>query len=262
MKWGSWELRFQLRTIGTGLVNEKDMLWNVWQWKRYALERLARREKGVLRAAHTYTANIRECPPPPPRGGPTNALAMSSSHHLCCRWLFPYYPWYNFAINSSYHYKSARHAIKIKDLIWKWVSGPQSLKTTVIWTWNSDLISNQAPTFVHTFMAIFPNLCAWNEYRNMISLNCNILDVGPTLRCARWYSKRTLAFSMLSFVPTNMNGTTPSSSAWARSLSPVIFTLTTPDLSTISWITRPFLPMTLPAILTSNRLNPMYSFGK
>ena len=31
------------------------MLWNG----------LARREKGVLRAAHTYTANIRECPPPP-----------------------------------------------------------------------------------------------------------------------------------------------------------------------------------------------------
>ena len=52
-----------------GLVNEKDMLWNVWQWKRYALERLARREKGVLRAAHTYTANIRECPPPPPPPG-------------------------------------------------------------------------------------------------------------------------------------------------------------------------------------------------
>ena len=48
-----------------GLVNEKYMLWNVWQWKRYALERLARREKGVLRAAHTYTAIIRECPPPP-----------------------------------------------------------------------------------------------------------------------------------------------------------------------------------------------------
>ena len=41
------------------------MLWNVWQWKRYALERLARREKGVLRAAHTYTVIIRECPPPP-----------------------------------------------------------------------------------------------------------------------------------------------------------------------------------------------------
>ena len=40
-----------------GLVNEKD----------YALERLARREKGVLRAAHTYTAII--CEYPPPRGG-------------------------------------------------------------------------------------------------------------------------------------------------------------------------------------------------
>ena len=47
MKWGSWELRFQLRTIGTGWSmkkicfgtsgNEKDMLWNG----------LARREKGV-----------------------------------------------------------------------------------------------------------------------------------------------------------------------------------------------------------------------
>ena len=39
------------------------------RWKRYALERLARREKGVLRAAHTYTAIIRECPPPPPPPG-------------------------------------------------------------------------------------------------------------------------------------------------------------------------------------------------
>ena len=68
MKWGSWELRFQLHTCRhrNGLVNEKDMLWNIWQWKRYALERLARREKGVLRAAHTYTVIIRECPPPPP----------------------------------------------------------------------------------------------------------------------------------------------------------------------------------------------------
>ena len=66
MKWGSWELRFQLRRHRNGLVNEKDMLWNVWQWKRYALERLARRENGVLRAAHTYTVIIRECPPPPP----------------------------------------------------------------------------------------------------------------------------------------------------------------------------------------------------
>ena len=55
-----------------GLVNEKDMLWNVWQWKRYALERLARREKGVVRAAHTYTANIRECPPP----GPSSCIIM------------------------------------------------------------------------------------------------------------------------------------------------------------------------------------------
>ena len=63
MKWGSWELRFQLRRHRNGLVNEKDMLWNVWQWKRYALERLARREKGVLRAAHTYTVIIRDCPP-------------------------------------------------------------------------------------------------------------------------------------------------------------------------------------------------------
>ena len=69
MKWGSWELRFQQRTIGTGWSmkkicfgtsgNEKDMLWNGWQG----------REKGVLRAAHTYTANIRECPPPPPPPG-------------------------------------------------------------------------------------------------------------------------------------------------------------------------------------------------
>ena len=43
--------RFQLRTLGTGWSmkkicfgtagNEKDMLWNGWQWKRYALERLA-----------------------------------------------------------------------------------------------------------------------------------------------------------------------------------------------------------------------------
>ena len=40
----------------------------VGQWKRYALERLTRRGKGVLRAAHTYTAIIRESPPPPPPG--------------------------------------------------------------------------------------------------------------------------------------------------------------------------------------------------
>ena len=64
-----------------GLVNEKDMLWNVWQWKRYALERLARREKGVLRAAHTYTANIRECPPPPPRGLLQPHLNLSDPHY-------------------------------------------------------------------------------------------------------------------------------------------------------------------------------------
>ena len=64
-------LRTEISTVyhRNGLVNEKDMLWNVWQWKRYALERLARREKGVLRAAHTCTANIRECPPPPREAG-------------------------------------------------------------------------------------------------------------------------------------------------------------------------------------------------
>ena len=80
MKWGSWELRFQLRRHRNGLVNEKDMLWNVWQWKRYALERLARREKGVLRAAHTYTVIIRECPPPP---GPNYAAVTPSRKSPC-----------------------------------------------------------------------------------------------------------------------------------------------------------------------------------
>ena len=42
--------------LRNGLVNEKgekDMLWNGWQGVK----------RGVLRAAHTYTAIIRECPP-------------------------------------------------------------------------------------------------------------------------------------------------------------------------------------------------------
>ena len=87
MKWGSWELRFQLRRHRNGLVNEKDMLWNVWQWKRYALERLARREKGVLRAAHTYTVIIRECPPPPPPGPPPGSAHFSLFSKSLIWWL-------------------------------------------------------------------------------------------------------------------------------------------------------------------------------
>ena len=62
-----------------GLVNEKDMLWNVWQWKRYALERLARREKGVLSAAHTYYCQYTWVPPPPPPG----AMTCSLLSHFC-----------------------------------------------------------------------------------------------------------------------------------------------------------------------------------
>ena len=76
-----------------GLVNEKDMLWNVWQWKRYALERLARREKGVLRAAHTYTANIRECPPPGSLG--LTKFQVGFFFFVACRVFFTVRKWYS-----------------------------------------------------------------------------------------------------------------------------------------------------------------------
>lgn len=72
-----------------------------------------------------------------------------------------------------------------------------------------------------------------------------------TFRWLKWYSRRIFALPMLSMVPTNTNGTCPSSRGWigSGSLSPSIFTRTTPDLSTISWITRPFLPITFPTRL-------------
>lgn len=49
-----------------------------------------------------------------------------------------------------------------------------------------------------------------------------------TLRCARWYLRRTLALDMLSTVPTNTNGTCPSSRGivGCGSLSPSILTRT------------------------------------
>ena len=52
-------------------------------------------------------------------------------------------------------------------------------------------------------------------------------------------------------LPTKMKGTLPSSlgTEGLGSLSPSILTLTTPDLSTISWMNRPFFPMTLPTKL-------------
>lgn len=69
-----------------------------------------------------------------------------------------------------------------------------------------------------------------------------------TLRCAKWYSKRTLALAIESMVPTKTKGTRPSSRGCVGfgSLSPSILTRTTLLLSTISWMTRPFLPITLP----------------
>lgn len=94
-----------------------------------------------------------------------------------------------------------------------------------------------------------------------------------------WYSSKTWTFPMLSLVPTKVKGTIPcvnktqkqsthvnmgikrkrqvhqkprcssmltSCRGCLLSLSPSILTLTTPDLSTISWMTLPFFPITLP----------------
>lgn len=58
----------------------------------------------------------------------------------------------------------------------------------------------------------------------VLSKNINIV----TFKCARWYSNRTLAFVILSTVPTKTKGTWPSSRGmvgWG-SLSPSIFTRT------------------------------------
>ena len=65
--------RFQLRTIGT--------------MKKICFGRLARREKGVLRAAHIpIPAIIRECPPPPPGQKPSPVRHATRLEHftLCC----------------------------------------------------------------------------------------------------------------------------------------------------------------------------------
>lgn len=105
-----------------------------------------------------------------------------------------------------------------------------------------------------------------------------------------WYSNRTWTLLMLSLVPTKVNGTIPCKTKYIKiknnthymleninklnrtalcwqqarhrytqltscrgcllSLSPSILTRTTPDLSTISWMTFPFLPITLPGEIT------------
>ena len=81
------------------------------------------------------------------------------------------------------------------------------------------------------------------------SISCfSCLSCSTCFRCIRWYSSSILALAIASLVPTKMNGTEPSSlGADGRgSLSPSILTLTTPDLSTISWMKRPFLPIAFP----------------
>lgn len=64
------------------------------------------------------------------------------------------------------------------------------------------------------------SVCKLNSYK--------ISRCGLTFKCARWYSKRTFAFAMLSTVPTNTKGTWPSSRGivGCGSLSPSILTRT------------------------------------